>query len=305
MKAVRIIEWGQPVQIEDVPQPAPGSDEVLVRVRAAALNPFDLAVVAGYVQSMLNTPMTPGTDLAGEVVEVGADVTDLKPGDEVFGYIPMRGGAFAEYAIAKPNELTLKPRSLDYVQAASVPLTSLTAWQSLFDVAQLQSGERLLIHGAGGAVGSFGAQFAREKGAYVIGTASAEKAPIVQEAGVDQYINYQEERFEDVVSDVDVVLITARSEDLVTRSFDVMKPGGRLVASSLNPSAEEAEARGLRASGIMSQPNPDQLTTIAEMIDAGKIKVFVDHTFPLDEAQAAYDLLQTGKNVGKVVLTVG
>jgi NADPH:quinone reductase-like Zn-dependent oxidoreductase len=304
MKAVRILEWGEPVQVEDIPQPTPGNDEVLVRVRAAAINPFDLAVVAGHVQSMLSTPMTTGTDLAGEVVEVGADVTQLKPGDEVFGYIPFRGGAFAEYAVAKPNELTLKPCSLDYVQAAAVPLTALTAWQSLFDVAQLQSGERLLIHGAGGAVGSFGSQFAKEKGAYVIGTASAEKAPIVQEAGVDQYINYQEERFEDVASDVDVVLITARSEDLVSRSYSVMKSGGRLVASSLRPSEEEAEARGFRASGIMTQPNADQLTTIAEMIDAGKVKVFVDHTFPLEEAQAAYDLVQTGKNVGKVVLTV-
>lgn len=305
MKAVRIIEWGQPVQIEDVPQPTPGNDEVLVRVRAAALNPFDLAVVAGYMPSMFSLPMTPGTDLAGEVVEVGADVTQLKPGDEVFGYIPFRGGAFAEYAIAKPNELTLKPRSLDFTQAASVPLTALTAWQSLFDVAQLQSEERLLIHGAGGAVGSFGAQFAKEKGAYVIGTASAEKAPIAQEAGVDLYINHQEQRFEDVASDVDVVLITARSEDLVTRSYDVMKPGGRLVASSLRPSEEEAEARGVRAFGVVTQPNADQLATIAEMIDAGKVKVFVGHTFPLDEAQAAYDLVQTGKNVGKVVLTVG
>jgi NADPH:quinone reductase-like Zn-dependent oxidoreductase len=303
MKAVRINQWGQPVQLEDVPQPTPNSDEVLVRVHAASINPVDSFVAAGYLQSMLSVPLTPGTDFAGEVVSVGADVQHVKAGDAVYGMIPIRGGAFAEYAAPKAHEVALKPQSLDYVQAAAVPLAALAAWQTLFDLAQLQSGERVLIHGAGGAVGSYAVQLAKDKGAYAIGSDIPEKAGFLQQLGVDQIINAQTQRFEDVVSDVDVVLNYA-SADLLERSYNVLKPGGRYATTFEQPPQEEAERRGIRAYGVFTQPTVDHLTALAQVIDAGKVNVFVNRTFPVGEAQAALEYRQTGTTPGKIVLTL-
>lgn len=302
MKAVRINQWGHPAQLEDIPLPTPNSDEVLVRIQAASINPVDSAIAAGYLQSVLTVPMTLGTDFAGDVVTIGADVKHVKPGDAVYGMLLGRG-AFAEFAIAKANEIAQKPRLLDYVQAAAVPLAALTAWQTLFDLAQLQGGERLLVHGAGGGVGSFAIQLAKENGAYVIGSDIPDKAAFLQELGVDQVINAQEQQFEDVVRDVDVVLHLVMGGNLEL-AYTVLKPGGRFVTTVGQPSQEEAERRGIRASGALTQPTVDHLTTVAERIDAGKLKVFVNRTFPLDEAQAALEYRQTGTTHGKVVLVV-
>ncbi|MBC7814691.1 MAG: NADP-dependent oxidoreductase, partial [Burkholderiales bacterium] len=205
MKAVRINEWGTPVQIEDIAQPMPNSDEVLVRVHAASLNGVDVAVVAGYLQGMISVPMTIGTDFAGEVAAVGADITHVKAGDHVYGMIPIRGGAFAEYSVAKANEVALKPQSLDDVQASAVPLTGLSAWQALFNLAQLQAGEWLLIHGAGGAVGGYAVQLAKEHGAYVIASDIPEKKAHILALGADEFIDAKLQRFEDVAKDIDVV----------------------------------------------------------------------------------------------------
>ena len=145
MKAVRVNAWGQPTQVEDIPQPRPASDEVLVRVHAASINPFDIFVHAGYMQGMLSTPLTLGTDFAGEVVEVGSEISHVKPGDAVYGLVPMHSGTFAEYTVAKAHEVTHKPASLDFTQAAGVPLSNLAAYQSLFDLGQAKKGERVLI----------------------------------------------------------------------------------------------------------------------------------------------------------------
>jgi NADPH:quinone reductase-like Zn-dependent oxidoreductase len=302
MKAVRINEWGQPVQIEEIPQPTPNNDEVLVRVRAASINPVDRSVIAGYLQSMLSVPMTAGTDFAGEVVAAGAQVTHVKPGDAVYGFVPIRGGTFAEYAVVKANEVALKPETLDYVQAAAVPLVALTAWQALFDLAQLQSDERVLIHGTTGGVGSFAVQFAKEKDVYVIGTGSPEKVAFGQALGVDQYINYQEQRFEEVVRDVDVVLDTVGG-DSVERAYAVLKPGGRLVTTAAQPSQEEAP-HDIRVYGAFTQPTVNHLAMMAELIDTGKVKVFVSRIFPMEEAQAALALAQQRETPGKVVCTI-
>jgi len=307
MKAIRINEWGQPLQLDDIPTPTPAPDEVLVRVRAAGVNRVDWFIAQGYMQGMLTTPITLGTDFAGEVAEVGSDVTQYKPGDEVFGFIPGQGGTFAEYTVAKESGLALKPKSLDFVQAAAVPLAGMTAWQPLFDIAGVQSGERVLVHGAGGGVGSFATQLAKNQGAYVIGTAGPDKADHLQKLGVDEHINSQEQPFEDVVSDIDVVIDTVGG-DIPQRSFGVLKPGGRLVTSAarLTPEQveEQAESRGIRASGVMSTSNAEDLASLASQIDAGKVKVFVDTVVPFEQAQAALDLVMAGHRTGKVVLTV-
>jgi NADPH:quinone reductase-like Zn-dependent oxidoreductase len=303
MKAVRIHQWGQPVQVEDVPQPIPEKDEVLLRVHAASLNPVDSFAVAGYMQSMLSLPFIPGTDLAGEVVAVGSAVTHVKPGDAVYGMIAFRGGTFAEFAAVKGLEVAPKPQSLDYVQAAAVPLTALAAWQTAIDLARVQPGERVLIHGAGGGVGSVALQLAKDRGAYVIASDAASRQTYLQELGADEIINTEAQRFEDVVKKVDVVLNYA-SPDLLERSYSVFKPGGRYVTTLGEPSQSEAEARSIRSFGVMAHPTIEHLNQIAKMIDTGKLKVSVQRTFPLEEAQAAFDYRQASTQPGKVVLTV-
>jgi NADPH:quinone reductase-like Zn-dependent oxidoreductase len=307
MKAVRVTEWAQPVKVENVQQPTPASDEVLVHVRAAGVNRVDWAIAQGYMQSMLTTPLTLGRDFAGEVAKVGAGINRFKAGDEVYGFVAGSDGSFAEYVVAKESQIALKPKSLNFVQAAGVPLVGMTAWQPLFDIAQLQPGERVLIHGAGGGAGTIATQLAKSQGAYVIGTAHPDKAEHLQAIGVDEYINPDEQPFEEVVDDVDVVIDTAGG-DLPQRSYGVLKNGGRLVTSAARPSPEEIQAqsasRGIRASGVMTMPNGDQLAQLAELIDAGKVKVFVDCTFPLEDAQAALDLLAGGHRTGKIVLVV-
>ncbi|HEX8600596.1 MAG TPA: NADP-dependent oxidoreductase [Chloroflexia bacterium] len=305
MKAVRINEWGQPAQVEDIPTPTANNDEVLVRVRAAGVNKVDWTVAEGYLQGMLTAPLTLGTDFAGEVVEVGADVTRFKPGDEVYGFVlPGQGGSFAEYVAVKESVVALKPKSLDFVEAAGVPLVGMTAWQLLFDVGQVQPGERVLIHGAGGGVGTFATQLAKNHGAYVIGIAGEDKAEHLRRLGIDEHHNGQ---FEEVVRDIDVVIDTVGG-DTPQRSYDVLKDGGRLGTSATMLAPEEvqaqADSRGIRASGIWAMSNAEQLAQLAELVDAGKVKVFVDSTYPLEEVQAALDRVKGGHLTGKVVLVV-
>jgi NADPH:quinone reductase-like Zn-dependent oxidoreductase len=303
MKAVRINEWGKPVQIEEVTQPAPGKDEVLVRVRAASVNPVDVFVAAGALQSMLSVPMTLGTDFAGEVVSVGADVKHVRQGDAVYGMRAMQGGIYAEYTVAKAHEVAAKPRSLDFAQAAAVPLAGLSAWQTLNNLAQLQAGERVLIHGAAGGVGTFAVQLAKAKGAYVIASDKSGKESFLRQLGADEVITADRQPFEEAAGKVDVVLDLVGG-DLVERSFNVLKPGGRYVTTAGQPSAEEAARRGIQAMGAFTQPSIDDLTSVARLIDAGKLKVIVNRTFPMHETQVALAFQQQADTRGKVVITV-
>lgn len=304
MKAIRVNEWGKPVQLEDVPQPQPANDEVLVRVHAASINPVDAAVLAGYMSFMATPPLTLGSDFSGEVVAVGKEVTHVKPGDAVYGVVPLRSGTFSEYATPKVNEVALKPKSLDHIYASTIPLPSMAAWQALFEHGQFKAGERVLIHGVAGNVGGLAAQFAKSKDAYVYGTDIPEKASHVAGLGIDRFIDVKSERFEDVVENVDVVLDFIGGEFL-ERSYTVLKSGGRYVtALMMQPPQEEAEKRGFQSTGFGAQPRADLLAQIADLVDAGKLKVFVNRTFPLAEAQAALDYRLTTKAPGKVVLTV-
>ena len=305
MKAIRVNAWGEPVALEEIPTPTPGPGEVLVRVRAAGVNKVDYFIAAGYLQGMLATPLTLGTDFAGDVEAVGDGVTSVQPGDAVYGLIPLRGGAFAEYVVVPEGNVVHKPASLDYIHAAAVPLVSNTAWQQVFDIAQVKPGERVLVHGAGGGVGSFATQLAKEAGAYVIGTAGSDKADHLRALGVDEHIDHQAQPFEEVVRDIDVVVDTTGG-DVVQRSYGVLKPGGRLVTVA-QIATEESEAqereRGLKVAGVMSEANAEQLTRTAELIDAGKVKVVVAEVLPLERAQEALDLVVGGRRTGKIVLT--
>src|SRR6266545_6247504 len=304
MRAIRINEWGKPVELEDIPQPIPGDDEVLVRIHAASINPFDVAVVAGYLSFMATAPLTVGTDFAGEVVEVGKDVTNLKPGDEVYGMVVLHSGTFAEYATPKAHEVALKPKSLDYVQAAAVPLAATAAWQTLFDVANLQGGERLLIQGVGGSVGTYALQFAKSAGAYVYGTDIPERAELVKKLGIDCYVNHKVERVEDVAKDVDVVLDLVGG-NAMEQSYNVLKPSGRYVTTLvMQPPQDEAERRGIHSFGFGAQSKAELLTKFAELIDNDKLQVFINRTFPLEQAQEAMEFRGKTPIPGKVVLNI-
>jgi NADPH:quinone reductase-like Zn-dependent oxidoreductase len=304
MEAVRIHQYGGPeeLKVEEVPRPQAAAGEVLIRVHAAGVNPVDWKIRAGYLKDFMPVPMPfiPGIDVSGVVEATGPGVTQFKKGDEVFG---AGKGAYAEFAVAKESELARKPASLDHVHAAALPVAALTAWQALFNVAHLTAGQRVLIHGASGGVGSFAAQFAKAKGAYVIGTASGRNQAYLRELGVDEPIDYEKARFEDVVRNVDVVLDT-QGGDTQQRSWKVLQQGGMLVSIVQLPSAEEAAKHGARSARFVRQPNAGELSEIARLVDSGKVMVAVDSVLPLSEAARAHELSQSGHARGKLVLKV-
>jgi NADPH:quinone reductase-like Zn-dependent oxidoreductase len=234
MKAVVIRSYGgrEVLDVEEVPVPGIADDEVLIRVHAAGVNPVDWKVRAGYLKEMLpyEFPLTLGWDVSGTVAEAGSNVTGFSTGDEVYALADIsRNGAYAEFIVVKADGVALKPDSLDHVHAASVPLAALTAWQALFDTADLSRGQKILIHAAAGGVGSFAVQLAKWKGAHVLGTASARNREFLLGIGADEVIDYTTTPFEDAAVDVDVVL-DAMGGDSRERSWKTLKSGGILVS---------------------------------------------------------------------------
>ncbi|WP_034434151.1 NADP-dependent oxidoreductase [Candidatus Contendibacter odensensis] len=308
MKAVRIHAYGGPelLHYETIPRPALNPDDLLIRVRAAAVNPVDWKIREGHLQGFLNhqLPLILGWDVSGEVVKMGPEATGFKIGDAVYARPDIeRDGSYAEYIAVKASEAAHKPAKLDHDHAAAVPLAALTAWQALVDAAQLQVGQRVLIHAAAGGVGSFAVQLAKAKGAQVIATASAVNVGIVAELGVDQFVDYTRTRFEEIVKEVDVVFDTVGG-DTQDRSWQVLKPGGILV-SVINPPPEETAAKhGVRSAFVFVQPSGQQLTAIARLIDAGRMKPIIHTVLPLSDARQAQVISQGGHARGKIVLHV-
>jgi NADPH:quinone reductase-like Zn-dependent oxidoreductase len=308
IKAVRIHSYGGPevLQYEDAPRPEPAEGEVLIRVYGAGVNPVDWKVRAGYLKAFIpySLPLIPGWDVSGVIEETGANVSRLKPGDEVYSRPDLtRNGTYAEYVAVRESEVALKPKSIDHIHAAAIPLAALTAWQALFDVGGLSAGQTVLIHAAAGGVGTFAVQFAKWKGAHVIGTASGRNQSFLRELGADDTIDYEKTHFEDVVRNADLVL-DAIGEDTQKRSWQILKKGGILISIVNVPSAEEAAAHGVRAVRVGVQPNPQQLSEIAQLVDSGKLRSIVETVAPLAEARRAHELSQTGHVRGKIVLRV-
>jgi NADPH:quinone reductase-like Zn-dependent oxidoreductase len=247
----------------------------------------------------------PGRDLSGVVEEVGPGVTTLTKGSEVYAMMGYgRDGAEADYTIALPGELAPKPRTLDYVQAAAVPLAALTAWQALFDHAGLVAGQTVLIHGAAGGVGVFAVQLPRWAGAQVIATASARNRDFLRELGANEIIDYTTTRFEEVVHGVDLVFDTVGG-DTLQRSWQVIKPGGLLVSIvSPPPPAEVVKKHGVRFAWFVVEPNREQLVQIGALIDAGRMRPIIDTVLPLSQARQAYEQGAKGHTRGKIVLRV-
>jgi len=309
MKAIRLHGRGGPHHLvyEDAPQPRPGAEEVLVRVYATGVIANELKWDVTY-QTKAGSPRAlpiPGRDLSGVVEAVGHGVTEPAKGDEVYAMLDYCcDGAEAEFTIALPNELAPKPRTLDHVQAAAVPLTALTAWQGLFEHARLVAGQTVLIHGAAGGVGVFAVQLARWAGAQVIATASQRNRDFLRELGADGIIDYTTTRFEEVVQGVDFVFDTVGG-DTLQRSWQVVKPGGVLASVvSPRPSFAEAQAYNVRPVWFVVQPNREQLVRIGTLIDEGKVRPIIDTVLPLSQARQAYEQGAKGHTRGKIVLRV-
>jgi NADPH:quinone reductase-like Zn-dependent oxidoreductase len=309
MKAVRIHKYGgsDVLSHDDIPRPEPTADELLVRVRAASASPIDWKMREGYLRDWFDIPLPTilGRDFAGDVVEVGANVKDYKVGDAVFGSVgEMHRGTYAEYITVSPNEIAPKPASLDYVTAAAVPHSGLTAWQALVEAGGLAPGQTVLVHAAAGGVGSFAVQIARAHKARVIGTASL-NLDLLRDLKADEAIDYSTTNFEDTVKDVDIVLDTIGG-DTQERSWGVMKPGGIMVSLiGFSPSSlEKGAALGMRGQMIGQRPNSDHLRSLSALIDAGEIKPVVSAVLPITEVSKAQDMLQTGHNRGKVILSM-
>lgn len=306
MKAIVVRQYGGPevLKYEDVPVPIPGEGDVLLKVEAAGVNPGEAKIRQGNFAEYHTLPFILGYDLAGTVAGVRPGVTQFAVGDAVYtNPDSTRNGGYAEFTAVRASEIAPRPKSLDAVHAASVPLAGLTAWQALFKVGGLASGQTILIHGGAGAVGAFAVQFARNAGATVIATAGRAEREYVQELGAQTVVDYKTERFEDAAKGVDVVLDTMGGE-IQTRSLTVLRPGGVLVATPAPPDQDAARAHGVIARMVGVTPNAAQLAEIAALIDAGRVKTRVGLVLPLSEARQAHERLERGGTHGKIVLTV-
>jgi NADPH:quinone reductase-like Zn-dependent oxidoreductase len=313
MRAVVMREPGGPgvLEVQEVERPDPIPAEVLVRVAAAGINPVDFQTRQGGGMSVAigDPPLILGWDVAGTVAEIGRGVTCFEPGDRVFGmpWFPRRAGAYAEYVTAPSREFARSPDALTDLAAGALPLAGLTAWQSLVETAEVGEGDRVLIHAAAGGVGHLAVQIAKAHGAHVIGTARAGKHDFLRELGVDEPIDYTARPFDQVISDVNVVLDSIGGEDHNLRSLATLREGGILIgiAGGMPPEVVmSARQQSKRATRILVKPDRCGLESLAALADAGDLEVHVEEIFPLERAAEAHELLQERRVSGKVVLSL-
>ncbi len=304
MKAILLREKGAigNVLVEEIPKPLPQPNEVLVKVYAAGVNPVDWkAAVYGYFE----LPHIVGTDIAGVIEAVGREVVDFKPGDEIIGSIEWtKQGAFTEYVATKTQYITRKPNNVNWVEAAAIPLAALTAWQALFDHGHIQPGQKVVIQAAAGGVGLFAVQFAKWKGAYVVGTASEVNDAFVKSFGADEVVDYHTTKLTDRVMGADMVLDSIATPEVQEECFEALKNGGHYVSITAGPREELQKGYDIHATRFLFVSHQAQLQQIVGLIEQGIVKVHVDKTFPLAEAKDALEYVHKGRTRGKVVLTV-
>jgi NADPH:quinone reductase-like Zn-dependent oxidoreductase len=307
-KACRVHRFGPPdvITLEDFPPPAPGAGQALVRVKAAGVGPWDAWIRAGKSALPQPLPLTLGSDLAGVVAAIGPGVAHVAPGDVVFGVTnPHFIGSYADYAIANAGMIAKKPAALGDVEAASVPVVAVTAWQALFDQARVTRGQTVLVHGAAGNVGAYVVQLAHRAGLRVVTTAGEMDFGYVRNLGADEVVDFRATRFEDVVRDVDAV-IDLVGGDVQARSFAVLKPGGTLISAVTAPDQAIAATRGIRAAFFLVDVTTACLTQIAASIETGALVATVGTVLPLAAARVAHEMLegQRPRPRGKIVLNV-
>jgi NADPH:quinone reductase-like Zn-dependent oxidoreductase len=308
MMAWLVHEFGPPevMKFERVPWPEPGPGEVLVKVEAAGVGPWDSWIRAGKSALPQPLPLTLGSDLSGVIVATGPGVSGLRVGDQVYGVTnPQFLGAYAEYALASAAMVSNKPASLTHVEAASVPVVSVTAWQALFDHAQLKPGQTVVIHGAAGNVGSHAVQLARRAGVQTIATAATDDISFVRDFGANTVIDYRTEQFEEHVRDADAVIDLVGGETQ-NRSFQVLRRGGKLISAVSRPDQHLAERHGVEAAFFLVRVTSSYLAEIARLVDGGKLKINVGAVLPLADAREAHFLLERVRPQpkGKIVLAV-
>ncbi|AUD02472.1 NADP-dependent oxidoreductase [Spirosoma pollinicola] len=309
MKAVVLSNWGgvENFAVQEVPKPTIQPDEVLVHVKAFGVNPADFKTrsgVAPYSKAYTH-PIILGWDMAGEVVEVGSGVTTFTVGDAVYGMVnfPKPGQAYAQYVAAPAAHLALKPAKLSFEEASAAPLAVLTAWQALTEHGQLKSGEKVLVQAASGGVGHLGVQLAKALGAYVIGTASGKNEEFVRSLGADEFIDYTKTSIEESVSEVDLVFDTAGA-DTIFASANVLKPAGRLISIAYGDMDKVLAVRpDIHAERILVHTSGDDLRTINEFIDEGKLKISVSEVLPANQIADVHQKLESRRTTGKIVLT--
>lgn len=313
MKAIQIKKYGNNDVVEvneTASAPSLSSGKILVNIKASGVNPVDWKIREGYMQQImpLQFPSTLGMDFSGVVKQVEEDAhSDFKQGDEVYGQASIfsgGSGAFAELALASKDSIAHKPKTLNYLEAAALPLVGVSAWQALVEHIRLSKDKKVLVQGGAGGIGSIAIQLAKHLGAFVATTVSTDDKQFVQELGADQVIDYKTENFEDIVYDYDAVFDTV-SGDTYKRSFKVLKKGSGMIVSTLEqPNSELMNQYGIKAVFLFSQVNRQRLTRLAEWIDQNNIRVNIDKTFSLDEAAKALDYQKEGHPRGKLVLTI-
>jgi NADPH:quinone reductase-like Zn-dependent oxidoreductase len=307
MKAVCIHSFGGPevLKVENIEIPQPKDDEVLIKVHAASVNPVDYKIRAGQYPPVKQQqlPKVLGRDVSGTIQKCGRGVQNFSEGDAVFAMLDGGSGGYAEYVTVKADACSRKPERLDYSAAAAVPLAGLTAWQGLFDEGNLHAGQRVLIHGGAGGVGHFAIQFAKAKGATVCTTVSTHDVEFARSLGADEVVDYKSERFEEKLHDVDLVFDLVAG-DTQERSWAVLKDGGTMISTLAKPSEIKAREHHARATNYVAHPDGGELTEIARLIDAGKVRPYVVASYPLDNAAEAQQQLERAHPHGKVVLQV-
>lgn len=310
MRAAQINEYGgkEALQaVSDASKPTANAGQVLVEVHAAGVNPFDWKVRTGHAQSMaqLNFPATLGGDLAGTVAELGEGVEGFEIGQEVYGQANALSGqgSFAEFAPVKATSLAPKPNNVGFVTAAALPLTSVSAYQALVDTLHLRAGQRILIHGGAGGIGTFAIQIAKHLGAHVVTTAAPEDHDYVRALGADEVVDYTSQKFEEVTSNLDAVYDTVGSETYA-RSFAILGPGGQIVSMLEQPNEELMQQHGVKAYLQFTKVTPERLAAITKLVEENTLKVTIDKTYPLEQTGEAVEYLHSGHHRGKVVIKV-
>ena len=309
MKAVVIHAFGKSevLQYEEAPMPQPAAGEVCIQVRAVGVNPFDWKIRQGAVEQMMphQLPLILGWDVAGDIAALGPGVTDFAVGDPVYALAnPAKNGAYAEYVVVDAGLVAPKPTNLDYVDAASVPMAAETARLATYDAGQVAAGQTVLVHGGAGSVGGFAVQLAKLRGATVLATAGPDDLDYVRSLGADRVINYKQERFEDVARDVDLVL-DPLGGDTQARSWQVLKPGGRIVSTVQPPTPPADAPQGATGQIVSVEPGAAALRALTALLEAGQLQTLVQQVLPLSSARQAHDMLEKGLGKpGKVVLRV-
>lgn len=306
MKAAQINKFGgkEAVTInKEAPRPELAAGQLLIEVHAAGVNPVDWKIREGYMRQNMELPATLGRDFSGVVKEVGAGVSGFKAGDEVYGQASLGRGSFAEFVLADGKAVTPKPKSINHLEAGALPLAGASAWQALVDHMGLSKGQKILIHGGAGGIGSFAIQIAEHLGAYVATTVSERDIPFVKGLGADETIDYKNQSFEELLRDFDAVFDTVGGETYA-QSFKVLKKGGTIVSMLEEPDSKLMAQYGVKAVGQWTQVTRERLSKLAELVDRGAIKVHVDKIFPLDLASEALEYQRTAHPRGKVVLKI-